>query len=58
MINPRIIGERSGSQRGPLLIVLAQIHGNEPAGTHALQQFFNAIDAECDEKLHFDFRGN
>jgi succinylglutamate desuccinylase len=57
MTNPRIIGERSGSQRGPLLIVLAQIHGNEPAGTHALQQFFNAIDAESEEKPHFDFRG-
>ena len=57
MTNPRIIGERSGSLRGPLLIVLAQIHGNEPAGYHALQHVFNAIDAEAHAKPHFDFRG-
>lgn len=57
MTNSRIIGERSGSQRGPLLIVLAQIHGNEPAGYLALQHVFNIIDEEHREKPHFDYRG-
>lgn len=55
--NPRIIGERSGSQHGPLLIVLAQIHGNEPAGYLALKELFKRIDEEYWHKPHFDFRG-
>jgi succinylglutamate desuccinylase len=57
MTNPRIIGERSGSRRGPLLIVLAQIHGNEPAGYLALQHVFKAIDEEYWDKPHFDYKG-
>jgi succinylglutamate desuccinylase len=53
----RIIGERSGSVHGPLLVVLTQIHGNEPAGFYAVQDVFNKIDEEYLKKPHFDFRG-
>lgn len=56
--NPRIIGIRSGSKPGPLLILLAQIHGNEPAGYKAVKEVFEKIDEELFEKPHFDFRGN
>jgi succinylglutamate desuccinylase len=53
----RIIGERSGSVHGPLLIVLTCIHGNEPAGYLAVEEVFSRIDAEYQLKAHFDFRG-
>ena len=55
--NPRIIGERSGSQHGPLLIVLTQVHGNEPAGYLALKEVFKRIDEEYNHKPYFDYRG-
>ena len=55
--NPRIISERSGSKHGPLLIVLTQIHGNEPAGLLAMKEVFKKIDEEYSLKPHFDFRG-
>lgn len=55
--NSRIIGERSGSVHGPLLVVLTQIHGNEPAGFYAMSDVFNKIDEEYLKKPHFDFRG-
>lgn len=57
-MNPqRIIGERTGSLPGPLMIVFAQIHGNEPAGYQAVHEFFKAVDNEYLKNPHFDFRG-
>ncbi len=53
----RIIGERAGTLRGPLLIAFAGIHGNEPAGELALNELFEAIDAEYTKKPSFDFKG-
>ncbi len=55
--NKRIIGERTGTQAGPLLIIFAEIHGNEPAGRFAIEELFEAIDAEYSKKPDFDFRG-
>ena len=55
--NPGIIGERSGSLPGPLLIVLTQIHGNEPAGKKAVESLFEIIDLEYTKNNNFDFRG-
>lgn len=55
--NKRIIGERTGKQAGPLLIIFAEIHGNEPAGRLAIEELFEAIDAEYCKKPDFDFRG-
>lgn len=58
MINKnRVIGERVGSQYGPLLIVFAQIHGNEPAGYDAVNELFKAIDAEYVKNPRFEFCG-
>lgn len=42
---------------GPLLIVVTQVHGNEPAGTLAMQQLFQMIDAECAAKPDFRYQG-
>jgi len=53
----RVIGERTGRKHGPLMIILAEIHGNEPAGYFAVQELFRAIDSEYVAKPNFDFRG-
>ena len=53
----RIVGERVGSENGPLLIILTQIHGNEPAGIIAVQELFKAIDQEHKDKPDFKFCG-
>ena len=53
----RIIGERVGSQYGPLLIIFSQIHGNEPAGNKAVNELFNAIDEEYIKNPEFEFCG-
>ncbi|MGH1336760.1 MAG: succinylglutamate desuccinylase [Aureispira sp.] len=53
----RIIGERIGKEPGPLLVILAQIHGNEPAGYKAVQELFRAIDKEKENKPNFEFVG-
>jgi len=49
MINPkkmetaRVIGEYSSGAKGPLLLVTAGIHGNEPSGVIALQNIFHQL---------------
>lgn len=53
----RILGERTGSAHGPLLVVFAQIHGNEPAGYLAVQELFDDIDQEYVKNPNFDFKG-
>lgn len=53
----RKIGERVYDQKGPLLIVISQIHGNEPAGSLAVQRLFTMIDREWELNPHFQFRG-
>lgn len=53
----RIIGQCQGSEKGPLLVIFCQIHGNEPAGYRAVQEFFAAVEAEYLKKPGFDFRG-
>ena len=41
----RIIGRFSGTEKGPLFICLGGIHGNEPAGVHAIARFFRELEA-------------
>lgn len=40
----RVIGRVDGSRPGPLVVVTAAIHGNEPAGVHALSDVFHRIE--------------
>ena len=53
----RIIGEYTGSRRGPLLIALAGIHGNEPAGIQALDILFKLLEVEPERNPDFLFSG-
>lgn len=41
---PRIIGKYTGDQSGPLLLVTAGVHGNEPSGVRALQKIFKLLE--------------
>ena len=41
---PRLVGSRGKARGGPLLLVTAAIHGNEPAGVHALRRVFAALE--------------
>jgi len=53
---PRLVGSAGKSHGGPLLLATAAIHGNEPAGVHALRRVFAAL-AEMDLELRGRFVG-
>lgn len=53
----RIIGKYTGPSRGPLLICLAGMHGNEPAGIRALEQLFQMLEIEPVVNPDFKFQG-
>ena len=52
-ITSRVIGRVDGNRPGPLVIVTAAIHGNEPAGVRALEEVFRCTEAVSAA----DFRG-
>ncbi|MFK7924695.1 MAG: succinylglutamate desuccinylase/aspartoacylase family protein [Bacteroidia bacterium] len=45
-ISNRIVGDFQRGKNGPLLFILASLHGNEPAGVHALKRVFNRLETE------------
>ena len=53
----RIIDSYQGKERGPLLLVLGGIHGNEPAGIQALQELFAMLKKEPQKNPRFSFHG-
>ncbi|MFK7979685.1 MAG: succinylglutamate desuccinylase/aspartoacylase family protein [Saprospiraceae bacterium] len=53
----RIIGRYEGTVKGTLLICLGSIHGNEPAGTKALELMFKMLEVEPITNPSFNFRG-
>lgn len=53
----RKIGEHTGTIPGPLVIVTAALHGNEPAGVQALTEVFRMLEREPDSNPDFSFRG-
>lgn len=53
----RIIGRYEGTEKGPLLICLGSIHGNEPAGTRALELMFKMLEVEPITNPSFSFKG-
>ena len=57
MNTQRIIGRYTGSDRGPLLICFAGIHGNEPAGIQALELMFKMLEVEPITNPKFTFYG-
>ncbi len=42
----RLIGRRRGSDPGPALVVVAALHGNEPAGVHASRRVLAKLEAD------------
>lgn len=40
----RIIGKYKGDEKGPLLLVTAGVHGNEPSGVNALEKVFSELE--------------
>ncbi len=53
----RLIGEYSGKEKGVLVIALAAMHGNEPAGVLALRDLFQMLEDEPKRNPHFQFKG-
>ena len=53
----RLIGEYTGQERGTLIIALAAIHGNEPAGIQALNRLFQMLEDEPKQNNGFIFQG-
>ena len=53
----RIIGRYEGKDKGPLLICFGSIHGNEPAGTKALELMFKMLEVEPITNPSFNFKG-
>ena len=53
----RIIGTYEGAEKGPLLICLGSVHGNEPAGLKALELMFKMLEAEPITNPNFIFKG-
>ena len=55
--SPRVIGHYIGEERGPLVVAIGGIHGNEPAGVMALEQLFDLLQEEPLINPGFSFRG-
>lgn len=53
----RVIGRYEGKDKGPLLICFGSIHGNEPAGTKALELMFKMLEVEPITNPSFCFKG-
>jgi len=53
----RIIGRYEGEGAGPLLICLAGVHGNEPAGLLAIDEIFRLLSIESHVNPGFSYKG-
>jgi len=47
----RLLGRVDGAQPGPTLLCVAGIHGNEPAGVHAVRRVLGALSDRRDEMM-------
>ena len=54
---PRIIGRARGDQPGPTLITVGAIHGNEPAGFHAIRRVVESLGSGARSRLRGEFAG-
>lgn len=52
-----VIGKYKGSTSGPLLIITAGMHGNEPAGVRALELLFKMLEVEPITNPSFSYKG-
>jgi succinylglutamate desuccinylase len=56
-IPKRRIGTYTGTRRGPLVVVLTAMHGNEPAGVAAMEEVFQMLEREPSVNPEFEFAG-
>lgn len=56
-MDERIIGRYEGQEKGPLLICIGGLHGNEPAGIQAIEEVFRLLSAEPEVNPGFHYRG-
>ena len=54
----RVIGKFNGDAKGPLLVIIGAMHGNEPAGVRAIELVLKMLDVEYIRNLKFAFKGN
>ena len=54
----RIIGKIQGKASGPTIVFFAGIHGNEPAGVHALEKVFRELLADDIKGIVYGITGN
>ncbi len=57
MFIERLIGRYDGHKRGPLLILLGAMHGNEPAGYQAIDLMLKMLEVEPITNPEFKFSG-
>ncbi len=53
----RIIGRYEGKEKGPLLICIGGMHGNEPTGVQAIEEVLKLLSSESNIKPGFVYRG-
>lgn len=53
----RVIGKHVGQEKGPLLVVIGGLHGNEPAGVHAIDLIAKMLEVEPITNPDFVYRG-
>ena len=53
----RVIGRFQGQERGPLLIAIGGMHGNEPAGVLAIERLIQMLEYEQTANVNFNYRG-
>jgi succinylglutamate desuccinylase len=53
----RILHQINGKEKGPLLIIIGSIHGNEHAGIIAMNKFFKKLEDELDQNPGFYMSG-
>jgi len=56
-LSNRIIGRYTGQEKGPLVIVIGGLHGNEPAGVFAMERLFQMLQEEPNQNASFSFKG-
>lgn len=57
MLGERIVGRYKGNEPGPLLVITAGMHGNEPAGVRALDLLFKMLEVEPITNPDFVYKG-
>ncbi|MEP6647054.1 MAG: succinylglutamate desuccinylase/aspartoacylase family protein [Saprospiraceae bacterium] len=56
-MDSRIIGRYEGREKGPLLICIGGMHGNEPSAIKAIGEVFRLLAVEPDLNPSFHYRG-